>query len=231
MAFRYAVIRSKLNGGDGYRGIVVPAGRAGMEDVVERIVEQGSTVGRADILAVLEGFVSAVEFLVLEGRTVTTPAVNYRAAIRGKFQGPTEPFDPACHQLVLCAGPGQRLRRAVRERARLLRHEATVPCPAPQEYTDANSGTRNSTLTPGGIGRLAGCRLKFDPNDPQQGVFFVAADRGARRVETVGRNMPRQLVFLVPALAPGEYALEVRAVMKCSRELRSGALGARLTVR
>jgi len=31
MAFRYAVIRSKLNGGDGYRGIVVPAGRAGMD--------------------------------------------------------------------------------------------------------------------------------------------------------------------------------------------------------
>jgi hypothetical protein len=50
----------------------------------------------------------------------------------------------------------------------------------PQNYHDIPSETRNNTLTPGGVARLTGVNLKFAPDDPEQGVFFLAED-GTRR--------------------------------------------------
>ena len=96
------------------------------------------------------------------------------------------------------------------------------------EYTDVNSGERNGVLTPGGMGRLVGHRLKFDPADVNQGVFFVAAG-GEVRVDVVGKNLPGELMFMVPALPAGDYTLQVRAAF-AGDDVRTSALEATLTV-
>jgi hypothetical protein len=77
------------------------------------------------------------------------------------------------------------------------------------EYIDINTGERNSVLTPGGMGQVAGHRLKFGPADPEQGVFFMAPDgSSSARVSLVGKNMPGELMFLVPdTLAAGDCIL------------------------
>jgi len=63
-----------------------------------------------------------------------------------------------------------------------------------------------------------------------QGVFFLAEDGTEVQAEVVGKNMPGELIFLVPALAVGAYTLEVRATFNGTAELRTGALEARLAV-
>ena len=81
------------------------------------------------------------------------------------------------------------------------------------------------------MGQIIGHRLKFDPADPQQGIFFIASDDSETRVAIVGKNKPGELIFLVPdGLASGEYLLEVRAIPRGSHDLRTGALKATLTV-
>jgi hypothetical protein len=86
-------------------------------------------------------------------------------------------------------------------------------------------------LTPGGMGQVVDHRLKFDPTDANQGVFFVAEGGGATKVDVVGRNKPGELMFMVPAgLASGDYTLEVRATIHGSEDVRTGALDATLTV-
>ncbi len=214
-----------------YTALVQPTATAGLEDVIERMMRRGSTVGKADILSVLEDYHATIEDMVLEGMNVNTPAANFATSIKGIFSGHTDSFDPGRHRLRATLSPGKRLRRAIRERAQAVKQAAVRPTPNPLEYTDLNSGQRNSVLTPGGMGQVVGYRLKFDPADANQGIFFVAEDGGATRVEMVGHNKPGKLVFLVPAdLASGDYTLEVRTVLRQRKDVRPGALSATLTV-
>ncbi len=85
-------------------------------------------------------------------------------------------------------------------------------------------------LTPGGMGRLYGARLKFDPSDPRQGIFFIAADKTETRAGCAAENVPQQLIFLIPPLLAGTYTLEVRNLAEDSLALRRGSLGYALTV-
>ena len=67
-------------------------------------------------------------------------------------------------------------------------------------------------VTPGGMGRLTGYRLKFDPTDPNQGIFFINGK--TTQVAVVGKNDPSELMFLVPAsLKPGDYSVEIRSAI------------------
>ena len=113
----------------------------------------------------------------------------------------------------------------------MSKQEAVKPKPNPLEYTDINTGERNSVLTPGGMGQLVGHRLKFDPADPEQGVFFMAPDgSSSTRVSLVGKNMPGELMLLVPdTLVAGDYLLVVRVAFG-EDDVRMGTLEATLTV-
>ena len=214
-----------------YMAMVQPTGTAELEDVIERIIQQGSTVTRPDIVSVLEDFFTAIESMALEGMNVNTPSANYGASIKGIFDGQADGYDPSRHQISAKVTAGKRYRRAIGDRAQAVKQEAVKPKPNPLEYTDINSGERNSVLTPGGMGQLVGHRLKFAPADPEQGVFFMAPDgSSSTRVDVVGKNKPGELMFMVPdSLAAGDYVLMIRAGFG-EDDVRMGALEATLTV-
>ncbi len=216
---------------DDYMARVRSVGTAGMDEIIERMIQQGSTVTRADIVSVLEDYHTAVENLLLQGMNVNTPLANFSVSIRGVFHGMADTFDPSRHQLSAAIVAGPRLRKTLGERGQAVKEEAVKPAPNPVDYIDLNSGERNGHLTPGGMGQIVGHRLKFNPADPQQGIFFIASDDTETRVAIVGKNKPGELLFLVPdGLASGEYLLEVRAILKGGTEVRHGRLDAVLTV-
>jgi hypothetical protein len=81
----------------------------------------------------------------------------------------------------------------------------------PVQYLSLSNGHTPNTLTPGGMGKLIGERLRYEPSDPAQGLFLIAADGSERRLPTDGVILPGSVVFMIPAdLAPGAYRLEVR---------------------
>ncbi|MBN1995020.1 MAG: DUF4469 domain-containing protein [Anaerolineae bacterium] len=231
MPIHYVLFENHLTAQpDTYKAVAQPIATAGLDEVIERMVEHGSTVTRADILSVLEDYFTAIEEMVLEGLHVNTPSANYNVQLKGVFNGPTDTFDPKRHRLTANTSPGKRLRAMVRRRARAAKGQAVIPTPHPVEYLDLVSNRRNSTLTPGGLGQLTGYRLKFEPNDPRQGLFLAPAANGpATRVDIIGKNKPGELIFMTPSLAPGQYTLEVRALFGKS-EVRAGALPVALTV-
>jgi hypothetical protein len=231
MSINYALFKNHLTSDpDDYRAMVLSNGTAELEDVIDRMIEQGSTVVKADILSVLEDYYTAIENMVLEGMSVLTPGANYGASIKGVFNSQADSFDPNRHQVRASVSPGKRFRKAIRERSQPAKQEATRPKPSLLEFTDLNSDVRNSVLTPGGMGQVVGHRLKFDAEDPAQGIFFVAADDSETEVTVVGRNMPGELMFLIPeGLTAGDYTLEVRAGFG-EDDIRSGALDVPLTV-
>jgi hypothetical protein len=232
MPIQYTIRSNKMVGKEEeYAAMVRPAYTADIDDVVDSMTQQGCALSKAAVLGVLEMFVSTIERLVLEGVNVTTPLVNVHASVTGTFKGSSDHFDRRRHRIVPRVTPGRRLRRTVRLYARAQKVIGQGhPIPAPIAYYDLESGTQDGALTPGGLGRVIGLRLKFDPTDPLQGIFFVSPDRSATRVAYVAENRPRQLLFLVPPLPAGSYTLEVRARGEDSPDVRTGQVRATLTV-
>lgn len=231
MSLKYA-LRQHALGSDpnAYFATIIPAGTKNLDDVISQMISRGSTVTRAEAIAVLEEYRLAVIDLLLLGFTVTTPMHTYGFSIQGLFNGVQAVFDPALHRLRINVRPGVQLREAARlvtlERASMGR--AT---PDPQHFTDVASGTTNTIATPGGLGILGGLRLKYDEADPAQGVFFIDAAQTATRVAMISRNMPGELhVLIPPGLAPGDYTVEVRAELNDTGVPRTGLLGYTLTV-
>ena len=212
-----------------YSARVQPAGSANEEIIIERMIERGSTVTQADIVSVLTDYFSTIESLMLDGYNVNTPIANFSVSIKGVFSGLGDGYDAARHQISPIVNPGSRLRNTIKNRAQVAKKETLLPKPNPIEYMDVSTTTRNSILTPGGFGKVSGHRLKFDQDDPTQGVFFLATDGTPTRVETIGQNKPAELMFIIPALASGDYGLEVRVAFG-EIGLRIGFLDATLTV-
>jgi hypothetical protein len=232
MSIAYVLFENNLTDDpNDYMAMVQPTGTADLDKVVERMIERGSTVTKADILSVLEDYYSAIENMVLEGLNVNTPMANYGVSIKGIFNGAEDSYDPSRHQLAGAISPGSRYRKTIRERGQTNKAEARKPTPNLVVYVDVNSGERNSLLTLGGMGQIIGHRLKFDPTDPAQGIFLVGADGVEAKITTVGKNMPGELMFLVPPMLPvGDYTLQVRATIYGSQDVRSGTLNDTLTV-
>jgi len=208
---------------------VLRSSTSNLDEVLEVMAQQGCTMFKADILAVLEAYHSAVEFLLRGGHSVNTPGIRYRTSIGGLFSGSDDAYDPARHEVRVHVLPGKRLLQAL-EHTPCAKLESNRPLPHPEHYTDIGSGQPDGPLTPGGVGQLSGFRLRFDPSDPEQGVFFIAPAGTATRVETMVKNRLRELIFVVPALPAGPYTLEVRAKPQDADDLRAGALEYTLTV-
>lgn len=230
MTINYVLRENRLTSEpDDYMAMVISTRTVELQGVVDRMVERGSTVTKADILSVLEDFERALEGLLLEGVNVNLPFANFSSSIKGVFDSASDSFDATRHQVVPVVNPGRELRAVYRQGVSVQKQETVAVAPSLIDFIDLNTNERNSVLTPGGLGQISGNRLKFDPSDEQQGIFFVAADGTQTRVSVVGQNKPSTLIFLIPPeLASGEYRLEVRAAM--GLEVRTGSLKQVLSV-
>jgi hypothetical protein len=173
--------------------------------------------------ASINRYYAAIRDLVKLGYRINTELVNIGVSIKGNFVNEEDAFDRSRHNVCITASPGLLLRNTA-DQLQLVKKETVVLGPNPLQYTNPNNGDSDEILTPGGLGKVTGRRLAFDPDDPQQGLFLVAADKSETRADAYGDIAPRKLVFLVPAgLASGTYILEVRALFN-NTDLRSGKL-------
>lgn len=234
MPINYALFENNLTSDpNDYAAQVQTTASADLDAIVKRIIQQGSTSTEADIAAVLEDAIKACEALLLEGNRVNFGGLcELFPRLTGVFNGITDSFDATRHRIDVGANPGSRIRKTVRDNAQAVKVESVKPAPAPLEYSDLGSGEINGTVTPGNIGTINGNRLKYDPAQADEGIFFSPVGGGAATKATVvQKNKPSQLVFLVPAgLAAGDYRLVVTARMSNGTELRTGILDATLTV-
>lgn len=232
MAITYSLRKDdSVDDEDTYRAVVQTTGTAGLEDIIERMNRPGSPLGRAEIMAVLEDYYTAIESLVLAGLTVDTPNATYIIHLAGAFKGLADSYDPNRHQVTVAVSPGSRLQTAVRERAKFTGPEQVIFQPELEEFIDLHTEARNGILTPGGMGQVLGHQLKFNPLDTYQGIYFINANGIETRVDVVGRNTPTELRFMVPiGLSAGNYTLKVKVAAPGSGGLRTGTLAIPLVV-
>lgn len=202
-----------------------------IEDVYDEMTHEGSTVTKAEALASFEEIVRGIIRLASEGKSIVTPLVNISPRVVGVFNNENDGFDRSRHQVKLRVSIGSRLREVEGK----ISVEKTAPKerqPVLVNYHDAGSETQNEVLTPSGGARITGNLLKFDESAADQGIFFVNTATGAAtKVPTKPlKNKPGELIFMNPALAPGNYKLEVRAKLKDNSQLKTGVLDEVLTI-
>lgn len=230
MSINYALFENNLTTDpNDYAAMVQITGSVNLEEIAQRMIDQGSTTTKADILAVLEDTMKACEAYLLEGNRVQLGGLcELFPRVKGVFNGSTDTFDSSRHRVDVGANPGFRVRKRIRDDASVEKQEAVKPAPAPLEYVDLASGESNNTVTPGTIGTINGHRLKFDAGAADEGIYFVSEADPIQKVTAIQKNKPGQLVFLVPSAVTGDTLhIEVRSrIGNETGEVRVGRLDA-----
>ena len=180
-----------------------------VENIIKEMLRRGSTITEADCQAVLKVFFDVVADEVAEGNSVNLPLINIRPAVNGVFTSATDSFDATRHIKKASVSTGTLLTQKMNT-ATVEKILQALTSPALIEYADINSQTTNSILTPGGIGQLVGEELKFNPANAAEGIFFTALDGLATKATIIASRTEGKLMFSIPALATGNYTLDVR---------------------
>ena len=181
-----------------------------LDEIIDLMMEKGSTLTRADVAATLQVYGEVVSAIIKDGSAVNTPLMNTSMSISGVFDGANDSFDKKRHTVNLNITAGTLLRDAV-TKVKCEKTEGVSTDPYITEVTDIVTGTVNTTLSKGGVVQLVGSRLKFDAKDTAQGIFFVPETGAPVRAAVIAENKPARLMAIIPDdLAAGTYYVEVR---------------------
>ena len=205
-----------------------------LDEIIDLMMEKGTTLTRADVAATLQVYGEVVSAIIKDGSAVNTPLMNTSMSISGVFDGANDSFDKKRHTVNLNITAGTLLRDAV-TKVKCEKTEGVSTDPYITEVTDIVTGTVNTTLTKGGVVQLVGARLKFDAKDTAQGIFFVPETGNPVRASVIAENKPARLMAIIPAdLAAGTYYIEVRTKIlegnKSGKTLKTGRFNKALTV-
>ena len=205
-----------------------------MEKVIDKMIERGSTLTKADITATMQVYAETICSLLEEGFQINTPLINTSMSISGVFNGATDSFDSSRHNVNINITPGTKLKETL-SKVKTQKVEAASTDPFITEVKDIVSGKVNESLTKGGILQAVGARLKFDNSDESQGVFLVPETGNAVRCGIVAENKPARIMAMIPAdITAGTYYLEIRSKMNAARSsgksLKVGRFGKILTI-
>jgi hypothetical protein len=188
------------------------------------MIGKGSTVSRAEALSVIEEYEYAIADAIQKGNNLNTGLFKVHPSISGVFINDEDGFDETRHAIKLNLNPGQRLIEAS-EKIELKKVEIVSPQPVIQQFINLKSNTVNENFTPGQVASIKGSILKFDLEDAQQGIFFIADDGTETKASNVIKNKPSELLFFVPeGLTTGTFQVEVRAILHKGKTLKKGRL-------
>ena len=205
-----------------------------LDEIIDLMMEKGTTLTRADVAATLQVYGEVCSSLIKDGAALNTPLMNTSMSISGVFDGANDSFDKKRHTVNLNITAGTLLRDAV-TKVKCEKTEGVSTDPYITEVKDVVSGKTNDILTKGGVVQLVGSRLKFDAKDKAQGIFFVPETGEAVRATVIAENKPARLMAIIPAdLAAGTYYIEVRTKIaeggKALKNLKTGRFAKALTV-
>lgn len=205
------------------------------EAFIDRMASGRTTISKTDIIAVFQLAREELGRLLAEGCYVKTPLGAALPVAKGAFREADDPFLPRS------AGSGHELRIDFRIDPSIEREAlASIRCvrdragdrraPKPLAAVTLPSGERGEAAA-GGLLKVSGARMKFDPANQALGLFFKGGDGRETRASVYAQALPSTLIAVVPlGLTEGDYRLVVRTVSK-GGELLEGSLTEPVSIR
>jgi hypothetical protein len=206
-----------------------------LQDIFQRIGARYPGLTPTQISSAVNEFIEEVCSIVEDGEAVNTPLFNTLFSLPGVYEGAVDSYDPKRHSVKLNISPGTRLRDAVRK-VKLEKTVVAEPLPHILEVKDVLGGAVNETLTPGGVVQIRGGRLKFLPEEENNGVFLAGENGTEVKLAMIVENKPARIIAVLPEnIAQGVYFMEVRTSYSGSgskplRILKTGRFHKELTV-
>jgi len=192
---------------------------------------EGSILKDIECNAVAHGFFKALGKRLQNGEGLISEYLIIDHSISGVFNDEEDQFDPERHQINVNIRLGSFLAAMVANTP-VQKIKSSRKMPVLEQFRDLKTKTVNDRITPGSFAEISGSELKIeDPDDVQQGIFFIDSAGAEVRVAEISNNIPSKLLIEIPdALKKGEYALEVRSVWRNTKQLRKGRLAETLVV-
>lgn len=225
MPFRYGLIENRLTADpNDYMAIVQDNQTYSMDQIIDRMISRGSTVTKAEAMGVFEELNLAVEDILKGGNNINTPLFCIYPSIAGVFEGANDSFNKTRHSIRLNVSGGSRLSKIVSD-IQFQKVDAVSPVPVIESFVNLKTKAINSTFSPGQVASITGLLLKFNEEDPQQGIFFIASEGTETRATNISKNKPSELLFFVPeTLTAGTYQVEVRTILTGRKSVVTGRL-------
>jgi hypothetical protein len=191
---------------------VVSERSIGIREVAQSAVGRG---GAPTTAAAMEHnvrlWLKEMAFLMKNGFSINAEYFTANVQVRGVFDHRNDTFDPNRHSVLFRFNQGETLRKEIPgiqvqvlglgETGIIISH-----------VVDAKTGSVNDLITPGGILKVRGGKLKITGDSPDVGVYFENEDGATVKVEErdLVLNNPSQLMIHIPELTPGRYQLVIR---------------------
>jgi len=211
-----------------FRGVLLTKGTKNMDDVVKGVADDNVGISESELLAVFRAERKVISQFLAEGYTVNTELFSLSPSLRGVFEDIRETYNPEKHKLHLNFMPSKALREVMNRIA--LRKISQSPLPVLTVVEDVISQTTNQLITPGKVVRVFGDKLNFDPQDTEQGLFFInSLGQAVRSQEYIELSSKKIYAGVPDGLKTDSYNLQLTTKTKAG-ELRSGKLPAVLSV-
>ena len=197
---------------DGIAEVSTVNNTANNEEIARRIVAERSEYRHETIVNILKQRDALVRTFIKEGRSFMDENIRMAPRVKGNWFGLKPTPDYSVHTATIDAIPTNVMRSDLAEVGfQILGYKETSGIIS--LVTDTVTGLADGTITPNDDIRITGEKIRILDNgtdNPEIGVFFVAAD-GARNKVTrrLTDNNPSTVTARVPMLAPGVYTLEI----------------------
>lgn len=114
MTLRFGLRPFRLNNSKNkYSAVITNNETVSEKEIIEAMIAKGSTVSKAEALAVIEEYEAAVCKAIEEGKNVNTRMYKIHAVIKGIFESEKEIFDSKKHSVQINIKAGNRLKQCV----------------------------------------------------------------------------------------------------------------------
>ncbi len=204
---------------------IVPGHTFTLDDMA-KIIQRGTALTEVEVQGVIIALTNQIKTRLTRGDQVRIDGIG-TLKLSAKELSDSHTARLNSQQLDIVFHPDVQLRSHVRAYAKTKRVDVGVRIPFPKQFTDAAS-KRHDAYTPGGSSKLYGSTLKFNPDDPDQGIFFENEDGDRTRATIYLHVADRWVYFDVPAGLAGPQMLLVRAQPRFAPTVRQGWLDEKL---
>ncbi|GAB6392683.1 MAG: DUF4469 domain-containing protein [Treponematales bacterium] len=205
MALEYYIQPNPLTANpDDFRAQVIHARCYTQDEIVDRILKKGSTLNRGALNEAFGLWLETVADILAEGDGIDTKAVVIHLSVKGTFDAEGRSDNMETHASVHLGTELDKARKRAKARRVAPRQKGTVI----ENITDMQTQAVNRRLTPGGVVKVAGEKVKLAGDDPSVGLYFVNTADGAETkaaAESIVENTAGHILALVPPLAAGTY--------------------------
>ena len=214
MALQYDLLKNTLgNKPKGYHGIVCNQKVNSKEELIELMLNRGSSLTKSDIEGVLTCLDEVLKQMVKNGEGVNTGTFTLHIDIKGNFPTANSHFDKANNSLAININANKSFKESLEE-VELERVYSTGKEARITTVEDVASQTNDSVLTPSGGLKVFGNRIKIEaavPADNKEGLYLInTSDDSETKLSNQIANKPSELIYIIPSLQAGKYKLQVR---------------------